>query len=96
MVKLQAPIEVELKVSITDGVRHGVVTIGMPLGQYIDAGQLRARVEKFNAEEMPEGFRLMTKREWFNSKFGQVREEDEDGNMVSVNIAMPGGEDWQE
>lgn len=96
MVKLQAPIEVELKVSITDGMRNGVVTIGMPLGQYIDAGQLRARVEKFCTEEMPKGFRLMTKREWFNSQFGQAREEDEDGNMVAVNIAMPGGEDWQE
>lgn len=96
MAKLQAPIEVELKVSITDGKRNGVVTIGMPLGQYIEASQLRDRVQKFVNDEMPDGFRLMTKREWFNSQFGQAREEDEDGNMVALNIAMPGGEDWQD
>ena len=36
-VKLQAPIQLELKISVTDGEgRDGVVTIEMGKGQYLD------------------------------------------------------------
>lgn len=95
--KLQAPIEVELKISITNGEgKIGTVTIGMGNGSYPAEQELRDRVAKFVSEEMPEGFRLMTKREWFNNLFGQARDEDEDGNPVFMNFAMPGGEHWAE
>ena len=95
--KLQAPIEVELKINITDGkTKVGTVTIGMGNGSYPTEQELRDRVAKFASEEMPDGFRLMTKREWFNSLFGQAREEDDEGNTTLMNFAMPGGENWAE
>lgn len=96
-VKLQAPIQLELKISITDGEgRDGIVTIEMGKGQYLDAQAVRDRVAKFAGEEMPDGFRLMTKREWFRSLFGQCREEGEDGEIISMDWAMPGGGNWDE
>lgn len=96
-VKLQAPIALELKISITDGEgRDGVVTIGMGKGQYLDAQAVRDRVAKFAGEEMPDGFRMMTKREWFNSVFGQCIDQDEDGELTRMDWAMPGGDNWDE
>lgn len=35
--KIQAPIEVEIKVSITDGEMQGVATIGLGKGSHMDA-----------------------------------------------------------
>lgn len=97
MAKLQAPIETELKISITDGERLGVVTIWMGVGRFITEQDLRDRLAKFVAEEMPDGFRLQTKREWFDNKFGQCFDgEDEDGEPTYISYAMPGGENWEE
>lgn len=91
----QAPIEIELKINITDGSgKIGTVTIGMALGSYPSEQELRDRVAKFASEEMPSGFRLMNKREWFNNIFGQCRDEDEDGEVIYMNYAIPGGDDW--
>ena len=95
--KLQAPIEVDLKISITDGIgKIGTVTIGMGRGAYPTEQQLRDRVAKFASEEMPDGFRLMTKREWFNNLFGQCQDQDGDGEVTYMDWAMPGGDDWAE
>lgn len=95
--KLQAPIEVDLKISITDGIgKIGTVTIGMGRGAYPTEQELRDRVAKFASEEMPDGFRLMTKREWFNDLFGQCRDQGDDGEVTYMDWAMPGGDDWAE
>ncbi len=94
-VKLQAPIEVEIKISIVnDEGTQGVATVGIARGRYATEDQLREVVNKFEREDMPEGFRLMTKREWFNSIFGQAVEEAEDGELIRMSYSMPGGEDW--
>lgn len=94
-VKLQAPIELELKISIiNDDGQQGVATVSMARGRYADEAAIRECVAKFEREGMPDGFRLMTKREWFNSIFGQAREEDEDGEAHYMNFAMPGGDNW--
>ena len=93
--KLQAPISVDLKIKVTNDAQIGEVTIGMPLGRYITEQELRDRVAQFEKEEMPEGFRMMNKREWFNSVFGQCREEDDEGNPQFINWAMPGGDNWE-
>lgn len=96
-VKLQAPIEVEIKVSITNGKdKTGEATIGLPMGQYVSEQAIRDRVKKFAESEMPTGFRLMTKREWFNEKFGTAIDMDDDGEPIRMNYAMPGGEAWSE
>lgn len=93
--KLQAPIEVELKISIVDDDgREGVATFRLPRGRYIAEAEMREAVAEFEKNHMPEGFRLMNKREWFNSIFGQAAEEDEDGERAYMNFAMPGGPDW--
>lgn len=95
--KLQAPIEVDLKISITDGVgKIGTVSIGMGHGAYPTEQELRDRVAKFASKEIPDGFRLMTKREWFNNLFGQCRDQDDDGEVSYMDWAMPGGDDWAE
>ena len=96
--KLQAPIEVELKIEITDGKhKSGTVTIGMGLGHYPTEQEFRDRVAKFEAEEMPDGFRLKTKREWFDNLVGKAYDgEDDDGNPVYLSVAIPGGSDWDD
>lgn len=76
--KMQAPISIDLKIKITNDDQIGEVTIGMTLGRFATEQELRDRVAKFEKEEMPEGFRMMSKREWFNSIFGQARDEDDD------------------
>ena len=95
--KPQAPIEVDLKISITDGVgKIGTVTIGMGHGAYPTEQELRDRVAKFESQEMPDGFRMMTKREWFNNLFGQCQDQDGNGEVTYMDWAMPGGDDWAE
>ncbi|MDH5857757.1 hypothetical protein E8K88_01435 [Lampropedia aestuarii] len=95
--KLQAPITVDLKIKITNDTQIGEVTIGMPMGRYITEQELRDRVAQFEKEEMPEGFRLMNKREWFDSVFGLCHDgEDDDGNPQYLSYAMPGGDEWDE
>lgn len=91
-VKIQGPIEVEIKVSVINAEgHHGEATLGLTKGRYPTEQELRNAVAKFEKESMPDGFRLMTKREWFNSIFGQCHEEGED---EPINFAMPGGDNW--
>lgn len=84
--KIQAPISVELKVGFTDGKRAGIVTVSLGNGFFPTEGEMReaiANVEK--GKDLPEGFRLMTKREWWDhlcaEEFGQ-------------RFALPGGEEF--
>lgn len=95
-VKLQAPLTVQIAVSIindTSG-QQGVATYSLARGRFHDEASIKAGLAEFESKHMPEGFRLMTKREWFNNEFGQVPEDDGDGNIVHVNVSMPGGENW--
>lgn len=95
--KLQAPIEIDLFIFITNGESTGKVTIGMTKGAYCTEQALRERVAKFEKEEMPEGFRLETKREWFDRTVGKVFDgADDDGKPVYLSAAMPGGRDWDD
>lgn len=95
--KLQAPIEVELKVSIIspEGKTAGVATIGLGKGAYPTEQSMRDAIAKFEAESMPDGFRLMNKREWFNTVVPPHVEE-EDGAVYTTPFAIPGGDDWDE
>ena len=97
-IKLQAPLTVEIAVSIINDAtgQQGVATYSLAKGRFHDEASLREGLASFESKHMPEGFRLMTKREWFNSEFGQVPEDDGDGNIEYINVAMPGGENWEE
>lgn len=84
-ITLQGPVEVELKVHITDGEVSGVATIGMGKGYFPTEQQLRDRVVKFQAEEMPEGFRLMDKREFWDFICMET---------AGATFALPGGPEY--
>lgn len=95
--KLQAPIELEMKVSITnDEGLSGVATVGLGIGKFPDADDIRNALERFEAGGLPPGFRLMNKREWWDSVVGVVTDTDDDGEPVSVPVAMPGGPNWDD
>lgn len=98
MTKLQAPIEIEIKIAITNGEgTTGTVTMSLPKGRYPTEQEIRECVAEFESEKMPEGFRMQSKREWFNGLFGQCREDDDEdgGGPTYINFSMPGGENWQ-
>lgn len=94
--KLQAPIEVELKVSITNGSINGVATIGLGHGAFPTEERMRKAIADFEAgNSMPDGFRLMTKREWWDTICPPSHEEDEDGEVYTSRFAIPGDEhEW--
>lgn len=85
--KIQGPVEVEIKLHIINGEDeiHGEVTIGMGRGIYPTEEQLRARVEKFATEEMPAGYRLMSKQEFWNTLCME---------RAGTRLARPGGADY--
>lgn len=97
-VVLQAPITVQLSISIVNDTtnQEGEATFSLPRGRFHSEDELRKALKDFEQNHMPEGFRLMTKREWFNTTVGQMPEVDDDGNTTMINISMPGGENWAE
>jgi hypothetical protein len=93
--KLQAPIEVEIKVSVTDGngtSGHAVVSCGK--GVFPTEEKMRELVKQCEAEVAESGLRLMTKREWFDTVCPPDVERDEDGEIHTTQYAIPGGPDW--
>lgn len=93
--KLQAPIEVEMKVAITDGngkSGHATVTLGK--GKYPTEERMRELLKECEKEIKEQGLRLMTKREWFNTICPPEVQEDEDGEVHVTEYAIPGGDDW--
>lgn len=93
--KIQGPIEIEIKVSVTNGEGvDGVATISLGKGSYPSEEKMREAVAKFEQENMPDGFRLMTKREWWDSVCPVFYEEDDDGERHAISVAVPGGNDY--
>lgn len=93
--KIQGPIEVEIKVSVTNGEGgNGVATIGLGIGCYPSEEKMREAVAKFEQESMPQGFRLMTKREWWDTVLPPTYEDDDDGDRQAVRFAIPGGDEF--
>lgn len=89
--KMHGPVEIEVKVCITDGERYGVVTIGMGMAKYPTQKELVDRVEKFIDEELDDqapGFRAVTKREYWD----YICHE----KALGQRLAMPGGANWDE
>lgn len=65
--KMNAPIELEMKVYAVnpESGRQAVLTMSLPLGQYPTRITLESVFKKAE-ENIPEGFRLMNKSEFFN------------------------------
>ena len=89
--RMEGPIEIELKIAITndDDETNGVVTIGMGMAHYPSRDEMKERLEKFSADEMPDGFRLMNKQEYFNSKIRELTGSRE-------RFAVPGSQEWDD
>ena len=84
--KIQGPISVELKVGVTNGKQSGIATVSCGNGHYPSEADMREAVAKVErGESLPEGFRLMTKREWWDhlcaEEFGE-------------RFALPGGDEF--
>lgn len=95
--KIHGPFEVELKVHITNGEDiQGVATIGLGKGTYPTEGAIRAAVERFERNDLPEGFRLMNKREFWDAICPERYEKDEHGERHRIRFAMPGGEEFDD
>ena len=86
--KIQGPVEVEVKVKIineADDVQ-GEATIGLGRGIYPTEEVIRERVRKFAEQEMPDGYRLMTKQEYWDALCAE--------NFGAAGYAMPGGQSY--
>lgn len=85
---MQGPVEVELKIYIIshENETAGVATIGMGKGKIPTIEEMKKRIEEFAKEEMPDGFALCNKVEFFNQCVEEMG--------VRERIACPGGEDW--
>jgi hypothetical protein len=89
---MQAPIDVEVKVyliGVEDKGQVCTVTLGMKRGSYPTEKAIRERVNQFAAEGVPDGFRLMTKREMFNVILAQTT-----GIENPETVPMPGFSEW--
>ncbi|AHG63888.1 hypothetical protein [Advenella mimigardefordensis] len=84
-IKIAFPGSISLVVKITDGERNDEVTIHFPLGQTPTPQEIADRIAAFEKDGMPAGFRLMNKRETWDSfckgEFGKI-------------FLLPGGEQF--
>ncbi len=96
--KIQGPFEFEIKVSVTNGEGvDGVVTISLGKGRYPSEAERRDAVAEVEVESLPDGFRLMAKREWWDTLFPPTVEEgDDDGEEYVTRFALPGGDQYDE
>jgi hypothetical protein len=96
--KINAPLTVHMEIAIINDAtgQQANATFSMPPGRFHDVQKQREQLAEFVKDHMPDGFRLMTKREWFNMTFGRAVDIDDDGDPVYMNYAMPGGEDFDD
>jgi hypothetical protein len=87
-IKLYGPFEVEIKVAIVnpDSGQEGVVTLSMGKGKAVDMSSINDAINSFAANDMPDGFRLMNKREFWDDICYE--------KTGSTGWVIPGGEDW--
>ena len=79
---LHGPFEIDVRVAITDGKSVGEATVTAKRGHYPEPSEIKASVDAVLAE-LPDGYRAMTKREWFDSIYG-------------MRVAIPGGDEWDQ
>lgn len=85
--KLEGPYETSIAVHITDGEREGKITINLTLGTPPTRQEIAECVAKAKETAEENGFRLMSKMEFFNA---MMRER----LGATENFACPGGTEW--
>lgn len=94
-IKIQGPIEVEIKVGVTNGEGvEGFATYSVCKGYYPSEQEMRDAVRSVEAEVKGQGLRLMNKSEWWNHVIPPSVDMDEDGNLIRVPFAVHGGKEW--
>jgi hypothetical protein len=85
--RIQAPVAVSLEIGITDSKDSGTVKVTAFRGEFPSEAQMAEMLARFrtNPDELPPGWRLMTKREWWNWFCDE---------SLGQRFAMPGGEDF--
>ena len=85
---MHGPVRVNLEVFITNGEQNAMATITMSQpGRYPSPADIEASI-KDALEQLPEGFRLMTKREFWDSLV-------EERAGAPVRLAMPGATEFE-
>lgn len=85
--KLKGPYTTVMQVCITNGERTGKVTIDLPYGYPPTEEEINACVKQAEDTVKEQGFRLMTKVEFFNEV---LRER----TGTTEKFAVPGGNEW--
>jgi coenzyme F420-reducing hydrogenase gamma subunit len=85
--KLKGPYTILLEVRVTDGERTGKVTIDLPFGCPPTEEEINACVKQAEDTVKEQGFRLMTKTEFFNTVF-------QERTGATEKFAVPGGNEW--
>lgn len=84
------PASTDLLLLLTDGKGlEAVATIEFAVGRFLSKEEIRARIEEFERDEMPEGFRLMTKREAWDYAMKNV-------TGSNMRFAMPGADHFDD
>lgn len=80
-----AEFEMQIYVINDDLGQEGKATVGLGTFEYPSKEKVSERIAKFEAEEMPKGFRLMTKSEaWELAMY----------EKTGTTFAMAGGKEW--
>jgi hypothetical protein len=85
---LQMPVAFDLQVYITDGKRSGVATITMGKGRVPTDDEVRQQVTDFMKSDSAKGFKLMTKREFFDFIC-------EEATGLPTRFALPGADEFE-
>jgi len=84
------PASMDVQLLLTDGKgRQAVATIEFAVGRFLSKEDIKARIAEFERDEMPEGFRLMTKLEAWDYAMQQA-------TGSSMRFAIPGGDDFDD
>jgi len=85
--KLKGPYETEITVHITDGNNEGKITVGLSLATLPTQEDIDEALAKAKATAEDNGFRLMSKSEFFNT---MMRER----LGATERFSCPGGDEW--
>lgn len=83
------PASIDVLIYITDGNNTGTATVSFKPGRNVTKEDVRSAVADFEREQMPDGFRLMTKPEVWDWICQDIA-----GHGAS--FAMPGGPDFDD
>ncbi|MFY2597263.1 hypothetical protein ACOTHJ_12490 [Achromobacter xylosoxidans] len=86
---LHGPVSLEMEIYITSGEQTGIVTVDVgERGRYASQAYLKAELDKV-LSELPEGFRPMNKREFFQALMAKHT------GGITVPVAVPGAPDFE-